>query len=269
MPVACLAQAPAPAPPPPAPTKPAPAPKPVNEAIKDQFTLSVFYWKPDGAPGFRAGQSVADPQTRYLDLVKPSRAAGLTLTFPTGSFNRLEIGAWRASDTSTVVAPHRLLLYGANIREGDRLDTTYRTTNIRAAWNYLTWPAPPFGAKFRVKTFWEIQYTQFTSQIGFPDARNNPEPIRPKQSVWYPGAGLGFEYVPSKYFRIDARGSGMAFPSRSGYYDVEANIVGRFKMVEVFAGGKLFHYHGSPKKSDTYIQQTLWGPLAGIRWVIF
>jgi hypothetical protein len=238
--------------------------------VKDQFTVSAFYWKPDGQPGFRAGAFVADPTTRFLDLTKkPNRASGFNLTFPTGSFNRLEVGAWRLSDGGVVFAPDRLNLFGANIKSGERLDTIYRITNLHVAWNYLTFPAPPFDAKLRVKTFWEFQYNSISPVVGFPDVKNSPEPIRPSQSVMYPGAGLGLEFIPSRHFRVEARGSGMAFPGRSGYYDVEASMVGRIKMVELFAGAKLYHLHSSPKKNDAYIQGTFFGPMVGLRWVIF
>ena len=99
--------------------------------------------------------------------------------------------------------------------------------------------------------------------------KNSPAPLTPKQSVRYPGFGLGVEYIPSKHFRLEARGSGMAFKGRSGYYDIEANAVARIKKVEVFGGMKGYHFHTTPHNQDTYTQGTLWGPSFGLRYVIW
>lgn len=232
------------------------------------FSLGVFFWMPQGRPGFRAGPLVPDPLTGRLNLTdNPYRANGAILTFPTGGFNRMEISYWRVNDSGDVRAPNRLAIFGANIANNELLNTKYKLTNLRVAWNYLTYPVPPYDEKLRIKTFWEIQYTQMSPTIYFPEARNSPAPINPKQNVFYPGFGLGLEYVASRAFRLEARGSGMAFPGRSGYYDLEASAVGRIRKVEIYAGVKAFHFHTSPKKEITYTTGTLWGPMAGIRWV--
>jgi len=232
------------------------------------FSLGVFFWMPNsGQPGFRAGKFVPDPTSGYLDFPsKPYRANGATLTFPTGGFNRLEIGFWRVNDSGDVRAPARLAIFGANIANNELLNTKYKITNIRAAWNYLSFPVPPYDTKLRLKSFWEVQYTNFVPTIYFPQARNSPAPIQPKQSVIYPGVGLGVEYIPTRNFRLEARGSGMTLPGRSGYYDIEGNAVARVKKVEVFGGIKGFHFHTGPKL-ETRVTSTLWGPMFGVRWV--
>ena len=232
------------------------------------FSISAFYWRPDyGQPGFRAGKFVADPTSGYLNLTsKPYRANGAMLTFPTGGFNRMEIGFWRVNDSGDLRAPAKLAMFGANIANNEKLNTKYKITNIRVAWNYLSFPVPPFDSKLRLKSFWEVQYTKFLPTIYFPEAKNSPAPIQPKQSVFYPGVGLGVEYVASKHFRMETRGSGMMLPGKSGYYDVEANLTGRIHKVEIFGGVKGFHFH-TPKKQETYVTSTMWGPMVGLRWV--
>lgn len=231
------------------------------------FSVSVFYFEPSGQPGFRAGESVPDPQTGYLNLTKnPNRGNGFLLTFPTGGFNRLEVGYWRLYDAGDVVSPHRVNIFGATIPAGGRVSTEYKLSNIRVAWNYLTWPVPPLDSKLRIKTFWEIQWTRMDPTIGFPGTPTTP-PINPRQNVFYPGVGLGAEYVFNRYFRMEARGSGMAWPGRSGYWDVEGSAVFRFfNHVEAYGTWKGFSFHSSPK-NETYIQGTYWGPLLGVRYV--
>jgi hypothetical protein len=190
------------------------------------------------------------------------------LTIPTGAFHRLELSYWRMNDSGDVHAPAKLSLFGANIQNNERLNTRYKLTNFRAAWNYLSWPVPSYDAKLRLKSFWEVQWTQMKPTLGFPEAKGNPAPIQPNQGVFLPGAGLGIEYIPSTRFRLEARGSGMAWPKRSGYYDLEASAVLRIMKVEIFGGLKAFHFHTSPRKEQVYLQGTMWGPIAGLRWVI-
>ena len=260
------AQTPAPAP---APAKAA-STKPPREGIDDMFSVSLFMWKPSGQPGFRPGPFVPDPTSSTLNLTKdPSRANGAMVTIPTGGFNRLEIGYWRAYDAGDLRAPNKMSIFGANIANNELLNTYYRLSNIRVAWNYLTYPVPPFNTKLRLKSFWEFQYTKFQPTLNFPEAKNSPAPLTPKQSVRYPGFGLGVEYIPSKHFRLEARGSGMAFKGRSGYYDIEASAVARIKKVEVFGGMKGYHFHTTPHNQNTYTQGTLWGPSFGLRYVIW
>lgn len=261
----------------PAPAKPAitttPAAAPSQptkrelDPVDEMFSLGVFYWRPGGTPGFRAGKSVPDPTSGHLDLTKnPKRGNGFLLTIPTGHYNKLEIAYWRLYDSGDVRAPNKIDIFGASVQNNERLNTYYKLSNVKVAWNYLTFPAPPFDAKLRIKTFWEVQFVRMDPTIGFPDARNNPPPIRPKQTLLYPGAGLGAEYLASKHFRLEARGSGMALPGRSAYWDIEGSAVARIRRVEVFASMKGFHFRTSAKQ-PTYIQGTYWGPSFGLRWV--
>lgn len=233
------------------------------------FSLGVYYWMPENRPGFRAGRFVADPLTGRLDIGPATRANGFMLTIPTGGFNRLEVGYWRAFGAGDVRAPNRLAIFGAGVANRELMNTEFRLTNLRLAWNYLTYPVPPFDAKLRVKSFWEFQFTEMRPTLRFPEARGAPPPLTRDQSVKYPGVGLGLEYIPSKHFRLEGRGSGMAFPGRSGYWDIEANAVARIKKVEIFGGYKGFHFHTSRKKEETIMQGTLWGPSFGIRYVFW
>ncbi len=232
------------------------------------FSLAVFFWKPtSGQPGFRAGKFVPDPTSGFFNFPSdPYRANGAMLTIPTGGFNRLELSYWRVNDSGDVRAPAKLFIFGANVQNNELLNTQYKITNIRASWNYLSFPVPPYDAKLRLKSFWEVQYTNFSPTIYFPEARNNPAPIRPKQSVFYPGVGLGMEFIPSRYFRLEARGSGMTLPGKSGYYDIEATGVLRIKKVEVIGGMKGYHFHTS-SKLETKVTSTMWGPTVGLRWI--
>lgn len=232
------------------------------------FSIAVFQWRPlSGQPGFRAGKFVADPTSGFLNLPdKPFRADGAMITFPTGVANRLEISYWRVNDSGDVRAPAKLAIFGANIQNNELLNTQYKISNMRVSWNYLSFPVPAYDTKLRLKSFWELQYTKFLPTIYFPQAKNSPAPIQPKQSVIYPGFGLGVEYIAARSFRLEARGSGMTLPGKSGYYDIEATAVARIKKVEIIGGMKGFHFH-TGSKQETKVTSTMWGPMVGVRWV--
>jgi len=260
---------PAPAPPAPAPTAPAPPARPqIEHTIDNMLSISVFYWRPDhGHPQYEPGTLSTSTVSQHLDLPTASRATGAVITFPTKGFNRLELGYWQTYASGSTPAPEPLNLFGANLKKGDLIATNYKIRNIRLTWNYLTYPVPAFDAKLRIKTFWEAQYTHVVPYSSFPESSDPTATVGNKQSVIWPGAGIGFEYVPSKRFRMEGHLSGMAFPGRSRYADAEVTLVGTIGHVEIFGGGKAFHFRTSPKVPDSYIEATILGPMAGIRWV--
>ena len=92
------------------------------------------------------------------------------------------------------------------------------------------------------------------------------QPLTASQSIELPAAGLGLEYVASKHFRLELRGSGMFIPFHNGLGDAEGSAVVRVRSVEVFAGAKLLYFKTS-SNSDTYISGMVWGPDVGVRWV--
>jgi hypothetical protein len=239
-----------------------------RESIDDMFSVALTYWKPSHAsPGFYGGKLSDDVTKQRLDLPdSPNHATGFIFTIPTGGANRLEFGVWDVSDKGSVRPPKALLLLGANVPAGELLDLHYRIRNYRFSWNYLTYPVPAFGAHFRVKTFWEVQYTSVKPDVVFPESKVSAAPLTPSYGIFYPGAGLGFEYVVSRAFRAEGKFSGMAFPGRSNYWDSEVNIAGRIHKVELFGGMKAFHFQTSPKK-DVFLKGSIWGPQVGVRWV--
>ncbi len=59
----------------------------------------------------------------------------------------------------------------------------------------------------------------------------------------------------------------MAWPGRSGYWDMEASAIVRVSHVEFFGTYKGFSFHTSPHSDETYTKGTFWGPSFGLRWV--
>jgi len=248
------------------PAKPARAPRP-QRGVDDMMSISLFYWRANrGQPGLFAGTQTTTTLSQRLDLSHSSRADGIMVTLPTGGANRLEVGYWDTRGSGTRVATEPLAIYAATVKAGDPIKSSYLIRNIRISWNYLTYPVPAGSAKLRVKTFWEVQYTRISPVISFPNAADPTATVGDKKAIIFPGVGVGLEYVPSKRFRVESRLSGMALPGRSRYADAEVSLIGSVGSLEIFGGGKGFHFRTSPK-SETYQQGTIWGPMFGVRWV--
>jgi hypothetical protein len=196
---------------------------------------------------------------------KPSRAYGATVTFPAKGSTRLEFSYLTVNDRGNAVAPTDLGLFAGTIAKGEPLAMDYSLRQLKLSWNYLTYPNPPQDAKFRIKTLWEFHFLQVyptvVATVTAPD-----QPLTEKQRIFLPAVGIGFEYVPSKHFRMEWRGSGMGIPNHAAIGDSEGTLVGRIRSLEIFAGGKFLYYRTSPKK-ETYITNVLWGPFGGVRWV--
>jgi hypothetical protein len=198
------------------------------------------------------------------------------LTIPTGRSNRIEISAWEARASGSTTATRDYSFFGETFHKNDFLVTENRVRNVKVTWNYLSFPYPPLDSKFRLKTLWEFQYVSTRPVITAPYtavAATDDSAAVPavqaigKRNIFLPTLGLGVELIPSeKHFRVEAKGTAMAFPGRSQIWDTEGSAVLRLGSLEIFAGARYFHYRTS-QKNDQYVEGNMWGPLGGVRWV--
>jgi hypothetical protein len=267
-------QAPAPpkAAPPPPPTPAAKAQTPPvaqpqePENIERMLSIGLFDWLPSGSVGLHAGAQAFLPPPHELTLPgKPYRSYGVVVTMPAKGSSRLEFSYTTLNDNGGLLAPTDLGLFAGTIAQGEPLSTTYSLRHLKLSYNFLTYPNPPQDAKFRIKTLWEFHFMQLyptvTATVTAPD-----QPLAETQRIMLPAAGLGVEYVPSKHFRMELKGSGMFIPHHPALADAEGTLVGRIRSVEIFAGGKLLYFRTSPQK-ETFMSGRLWGPFGGVRWV--
>jgi hypothetical protein len=268
-PPAAQPQAPAPVAPPPATQARTPAPvvQPEPENIERMFSVGLFDWIPFSAnTGLHAGSQAVLPPPHELTLPgKPYRAYGVMVTMPMKGSSRLEFSYTTLNVNGNIIAPTDLGLFGGTIAAGEPLYTTYSLRHLKLSYNFLTFPNPPQDSKFRIKTLWEFHYlrTYPSVTLTVTDPLN---PLTGSQNIYLPAVGLGGEYVPSKHFRMEVRGSGMLVPHHATLGDAEASAVARLGSIEIFAGAKFLHFKTTPK-SDTFIRGTIWGPDAGVRWV--
>lgn len=231
------------------------------------FSIGLSDWVTSSASaGLHAGSQAILPPPHELTLPgKPYRAYGVLVTLPMKGSSRLEFSYDTLNANGNILAPTDLGLFGGVIAQGEPLHTTYSVRHLKMSYNFLTYPNPPQDAKLRIKTLWEFHYLQLkpgvTATVSAPD-----QPVTQSQRIILPAVGLGLEYVMSKHFRLEMRGSGMAFPHRSTLGDAEGDAVVRLGSIEIFVGGKFLHFKTSPK-SDTFMSGTIWGPDAGVRWV--
>jgi len=230
------------------------------------FSIGLFDWIHSGAStSLHAGSQAVLPPPHDVALPgKPYRAYGLEITVPMKGSSRLDFSYTTLNVNGHIAAPTELGLFGGDIAQGEPLATSYSLRHLKLSYNFLTYPNPP-DAKLRIKTLWEFHYIQVNptvvATVTAPD-----QPLSDSQSIELPAVGLGLEYVASRHFRLEMRGSGMFIPRHTALGDTEASAVVRVRSMEVFAGAKLLYFKTS-SNSDTYISGRVWGPDFGVRWV--
>jgi hypothetical protein len=261
-----------PTPPIPKPSVQLPAPRPApaitteRDTGGDGWSIEPIYWLAHEAPTIRQGRKNTVPNPGDLGFPGRSKyAPGFEITIPTGHENSVDIQVFEARGQGNSILGVTEAFFGNFYAIHDVLATSYRMRTYKASWNYLTWPYPSAGAKFRLKTLYEIRYTSVTANFDAP-ADINAAPVIGSKSSIRPSLGVGIEYHPAKHVRFEMKASGFAFPHRGDIYDGEASLVFKGPHFEVMGGGRIFHYKTSTN-DDEYFTQTLWGPYGGLRLI--
>lgn len=251
-------QVPVPRPPPPVTTE--------RDTGGDNFSIEPFYWLARSAPTIAQGHANTDFDPGALGFPGHSKFAdGVFITVPTGHENSFEFRFFQQTGQGNSVLGTTEQFFTTQYAIGDVLATNYRVSNYKLSWNYLTWPYPSAGAKFRFKTLYEIQYAAVRGSFDAP-ADVNAVPTEGIKSIIRPTLGAGIEYHPARHVRFEAKLSGMGFPHHGDLYDGEASLVGGGPHFELLAGARIFHLKTSPT-SDQYYKETLWGPYVGLRLI--
>lgn len=251
-------QLPVPRPPPPVTTE--------RDTGGDNFSIEPFYWLTHAAPTVAQGHANTDLDPGALGFPGLSKFAdGVFITVPTGHENSFEFRFFQQTGQGNSVLGTTEQFFTTQYAIGDVLATNYRLTNYKLSWNYLTYPYPSAGAKFRFKTLYEFQYAAIRGSFDAP-ADVNAVPTEGIKSIIRPTLGAGIEYHLARRVRFEAKLSGMGFPHHGDLYDGEASLVGGGPHFEFLLGARIFHLKTSPT-SDQYYKETLWGPYAGLRLI--
>jgi len=234
--------------------------------VNDSMSVGVFYWMTKGTPELLGGKKSTDPKAASLGLPQADKKGeGVIFTVPAGRFNNLTVEAFQVKGSGTSTATTDLSLFGNNIPTGDFLSKSFRLRSGKVSWNYLTYPAPPGTAKFRLKTLLEVQYVNVQTVVDPIYDLGTSVSIGTK-SIILPTLGMGVELAPSKHFHFEVKASGFTLPHKSAIGDGEGAAVIRVWHLELRAGGKYYYFKTSPQ-SDVYIKGSVLGPFGGLSWV--
>lgn len=256
----------------------APAPKAQPENLLNtsdsQISIQLFYWYDFSSPDLKGGAQNVGPyfgNLNYPGKAKP--AEGAEIDIPAGRDNTVRISYFRIQGDGNTYATQDLTLFTVNYVPGDYLVTQYKLQNVKISYDYLSYPYPPDPSRFRLKTLWNVNYTNIGTSIDAPlkviqvDASGNPISNTATGSRWfiYPSFGLGIEKAITSHFRLDASASGFAFPHHSTIWDADASAAYRSGRYEVAFGLKAFHFKSSPQNTQ-YLGATFPGAYLAVRY---
>jgi hypothetical protein len=258
-----------------APAPPPPPPSPVDKFFTgDGFSITLFYWQTAGHPVMGTGHQNTNGEPSDLStLGDPKRTPSFIASVPVGKNNTVRVSYFRTQGDGNIVPTQPLIIFGTSFLDGDYLATRYTLQDAKISLDYLSWPFPVKGSKFRLKTLWEVQAIWISSSVDAPlragetDSAGNLIQTTGVGTDWfiYPSFGLGADYLASKNFRFEARASGFILPHLSTLWDTEVTANYRFGKFEVMAGEKGFHFKTAPRHIE-FVQDTLTGIFVGLRW---
>jgi len=179
---------------------------------------------------------------------------------------------FRSQANGNKIIDNDINLFGVDYLKGQSVSSSYTLQNGKMSVDYTSWPFPIKNARFRVKTFWEVQYTTIRAVTDAPlepseDEDGNFVNHTGGKTHWflYPSFGMGIEYFLSKTLRFEMKGSGFYMPGRSNIWDADALLAYRRPTWEIGLGARAFHFKTSPKSEEFY-KITLPGVYLGLRW---
>jgi hypothetical protein len=116
-----------------------------------------------------------------------------------------------------------------------------------------------------VKTLYEVQTANISSSFDAPADITAISTYGTKRVI-LPTLGAAVEYHVSKYFYLNAKGSGMGFPHHTDLVDAEGEAVVKVGHIEAMIGDRYYHFKTAPGASDEYFFFTMTGPFVGIRY---
>jgi len=266
-------------------TPPPPPPKvpDVRRPGESGFWIGVEGWIPKQQPFQDGGRkNLVTANSTYLNLEgKPKFAKSLEVGMAVGLHNtlKLRLTDWRAAGDYTT--PIVVTAWGQTYSGGTYLSTNYHVQSAKLSYEFLTYPYPVGSKKFRLKTLWQLQFTNvstvFDSPLNYFDTNgnlkldpNSGQPINLSGSgskhIISPQFGLGFSYYPSRHVRIEASGAGFGFPHRymiwDGEFTVSYRALGHFEI----RGGARGTGFKTSTNADYYIKGNYLAAFLGVRW---
>ncbi len=246
------------------------------------FWIGVEGWIPRQQPIQDGGrQNLITTNSTFLTLQgKPKYAGTIEVGAAVGLHNTLKFTFTDFRATGDYTSPAIVSAWGQTYSAGTYLSTNYHVQSGKLSYEYLTFPYPVGSKKFRLKTLWQVQFTNvstvFDSPLNYFDTNGNiildsgGQPINLSglgtKHIISPEFGLGFSYYPSRHVRIEATGSGFGFPHRYYIWDGEFAVSYRaLSHFEVRVGAKGFGLKTSTN-ADYYFKGNFVSPFLSLRW---
>ena len=257
-----------------------PAPRPQIQGQEENsgegaISVQLYYWLTTTAnPKMGAGSQHVATTPGDLDAMGKSKPSpGIVVSFPAGKDNSIRISYFRTQGDGNTTATKDLNLFSTDYTAGDYLATRYTLQDAKVSLDFLSYPTPIEGHKFRFKTLWEVQYVTIYSSVDAPlkpvavDSSGTAISNTGEATKWFifPSLGAAIEHTVSRNFRWEARFSGFGIPHHAALWDAQAFAAFRVDRVEVTAGYKGFFFKTSPN-ADQFLKATLSGAYVGVTW---
>lgn len=251
-----------------APTTQPPPPDP--QILEDGgISLEAFYWFSQAQPYLFAGaQTSTFADFGYFE--KSKRPEGAELAIPAGRADTLRFSYFRVQGDTNETLGVPETIFGEGFSAGDYMASTYRIQNAKISWDYLSYT---FKNRIRFKTLYEVQWTTISTDISAPfvpeatDSSGNTDTnsVHGSKNLIYPTFGVEFEQPVTKFLRWEAKTDAFGLPHHSDIWEAQVDAALRVRSVELFGGGKLYHFKTGPG-SDQYFTDTLQGAFVGVRY---
>ncbi len=242
-------------------------------------TLDSFF--PNNQPVFDKGNGATFTTASKTTLSgTPKYAAGGEIGIAIGLHNALRFTYFQTSGSGSFTAPTDLQIWTQSYSAGTLVSNNYRLKNGKVSFDFLTWPYPVESRRFRLKTLWQVSYTNMTTSFDAPnlplydingapltDSSGNPISYAGNGSHWFisPEIGLGVSYFSGRHLRFEANAAGFTIPHHNSIWDADATANIRYGHVELRLGGKAFHFKTSTG-AEFFDHGTYFGPFVGLRW---
>ena len=254
---------------------PPPPPKVADVRMPGEagWSVGIMDWVPLGEPWIDKGRGATFTGVTKLHYTgTPKYAPGGEIGIAAGAHNTLKITYFQYKAHGQEPIPNDLVLYSQPYTAGTTVSNSYKVQYGKVSFEYLTWPYPVESRHFRLKTLWQFQVVNMSTNFDAPlapttDANGNPLTYftTGSRTLFSPTFGLGVTEYATRNFRFEASASGFAIPHHWTIWDVEAAISYRIGHIEIRGGGKALHFKTSTQ-SDYYHWATPAGAFVGLRW---
>jgi hypothetical protein len=255
---------------------PPPPPKVIDVRMPGEsgWYFGLTGWIPAGKTYIDKGKTADFTGSSFFQLPGTSKGhPGGEIGIAAGLHNTIRISYATAQAGGTTYAPNDLVIFSQAYNKGDQLATSYKMSDYKISYEYLTWPYPVERRHFRLKTLWQVQYITFSSHYDAPIRSATPDDsgaltsyaTSGSKSYITPTFGLGIHEYATRNFHFELNASGFGIPHHFNLWDTDASVGYRVGKVELRGGVRALHFHSSTQ-GDYYVRGTLSGAFVGVRW---